>query len=221
MIAQLRGKLVFKSSTEAIIDCCGVGYSVLISVNTSDSLPSIGDDVLLYTLLVHREDAMLLFGFKDVSEREAFKMLTSVSGIGGKIALGILSSLTVSALQQFVLGSNLVALQKLPGIGKKTAERLVLELKDKIINIGQQLKSELQLYKNVYSDKRTPMLPKICFAIGIGYLLLPFDLIPDFIPIIGHLDDAVIVHFFIYLAIKWTPSEIIEEHRDLLKKKNS
>lgn len=136
MIAHLRGKLVNKSSTEIVVDCGGVGYSAMVSVNTSDSLPPDGNDVMVYTLLIHREDAMQLFGFKDISEREAFKMLISVSGIGGRIALGILSSLTVASLQQFVLAGNLVALQKLPGIGRKTAERLILELKDKIINLG-------------------------------------------------------------------------------------
>ncbi|MCK9582189.1 MAG: DUF1232 domain-containing protein [Endomicrobiales bacterium] len=92
-----------------------------------------------------------------------------------------------------------------------------MSFKEKIITISKRLKTELRLYKNVFKDKRTPIVAKVCFGIGIGYLLLPFDLIPDFIPVIGHLDDAVIVPFFIYLALKFTPSEIINEHRNLLK----
>jgi uncharacterized membrane protein YkvA (DUF1232 family) len=92
-----------------------------------------------------------------------------------------------------------------------------MSLKDEIINVGKLLKTELLLYKNVYHDKRTPFLAKICLGIGIGYLLLPFDLIPDFIPVIGHIDDAIIVPFFIYLAIKLTPSVVMTDHRNLLK----
>jgi Holliday junction DNA helicase RuvA len=136
MIAQLKGKLAFKSSTEIVVDCGGVGFSCMVSVNTSESLPAVGNDVLVLTLLIPREDAILLYGFKDENEREAFKLLISVSGIGGKIALGILSSVTVAELQQFVLSGNINSLTKMPGIGRKTAERLVLELKDKIIKLG-------------------------------------------------------------------------------------
>ncbi|MDA3843743.1 MAG: Holliday junction branch migration protein RuvA [Candidatus Kapabacteria bacterium] len=136
MIAHLNGKLVSKLSNEAIIDCVGVGYSVLISLNTHDRLPAVGEKVMLVTLLITREDSMLLYGFHDTSERDAFVLLTSVSGIGPKIALGILSSLTVNELRQFVSEGNLVALVKLPGIGKKTAERMNLELRDKILKLG-------------------------------------------------------------------------------------
>lgn len=92
-----------------------------------------------------------------------------------------------------------------------------MSLKKKIISISLRLKIELQLYKNVFRVKRIPLLAKVFFGIGIGYLVLPFDLIPDFIPVIGHLDDAVIVPFFMYLALRFTPSTIINEHRNLLK----
>lgn len=92
-----------------------------------------------------------------------------------------------------------------------------MSLKNKINEIAKKLKTEVIVYKNVFKDKRTPLLAKFFFALGIGYLMLPFDLIPDFIPVIGHLDDAVLVPFFIYLALKFTPSEIVKEHRNLLQ----
>ncbi|MDQ1267198.1 MAG: holliday junction helicase RuvA [Bacteroidota bacterium] len=135
MIALLRGKLIAKNSTEVIIDCGGVGYSAFISVNTSANLPDPGNEISLHTLLIPKEDALLLFGFSDTRERELFKMLTSIPGIGPKTALGILSAATINELQEYVLTGNLPALTKLPGIGKKTAERINLELKDKISKI--------------------------------------------------------------------------------------
>jgi holliday junction DNA helicase RuvA len=136
MIAQLRGKLIHKGSTEVIIDCGGVGYSALVSVNTSSIIGAEGTEVRIFTILIPREDSLTLYGFAEESEREAFRLITSISGIGPKIALGILSSLTVAELQEYLITNNLHALQKLPGIGKKTAERLQLELKDKISKLG-------------------------------------------------------------------------------------
>lgn len=131
MIALLKGKIYSKSSTEIIIDCNGVGYQVTISVNTSEKLPDSGSETQIFTLLIPREDSLTLYGFTEESEREAFKMLISISGIGPKSAIGILSSVSVDELQEYVLTNNLHSLQKLPGVGKKTAERLLLELKDK------------------------------------------------------------------------------------------
>ncbi len=136
MIAQLRGKLIYKSSTEAIIECGGVGFSVLVSVNTSSQLGEEGTETRVFTVLIPREDSLTLYGFADETEREAFRLLISVSGIGPRTALAILSSLTVAELQEYLVTNNLHALQKLPGIGKKTAERLHVELRDKIAKLG-------------------------------------------------------------------------------------
>jgi holliday junction DNA helicase RuvA len=135
MIAQLEGTIARKSSTEAVIDCGGVGYLVMISLNTSDKLGDIGEKAKLLTVLIPREDAWNLYGFADEEERTLFRLLLSVSGIGGKIALGILSSIEAESFAQEVLSGNITALTKLPGIGKKTAERLHLELRDKIANV--------------------------------------------------------------------------------------
>ena len=153
MIAQLKGTLLSKYATEAVIDCNGVGYSVLISLNTSQHLPEEGQDVLIFTLLIPREDALTLYGFWSQAEREAFKVLISISGIGPKSALGILSSLSVDELQLIIAQGNLIALQKLPGVGRKTAERLMLELKDKIGKLGEYDTSAIGYGKNMIKQE--------------------------------------------------------------------
>jgi Holliday junction DNA helicase RuvA len=137
MIAVLRGILISKSSTDAIIDCNGVGYELSISINTSEKLPEVNQEAKLFTLLVPRENALNLYGFYDTDEKEAFNLLTSVSGVGPKIALAILSSVTTNDLQEYIITGNLLSLQRMPGIGKKTAERLIVELRDKISKIGR------------------------------------------------------------------------------------
>jgi len=145
MIGQLNGILLQKTSTEILIDCGGVGYLAFVSVNTSESLPAIGDNVKVITLLIPKEDSLNLYAFASEAERETFKLLISISGIGPKIALGILSSITVDDLQSIVISGNLHSLQKLPGVGKKTAERLLLELRDKITKIIPANVSDVQL----------------------------------------------------------------------------
>ncbi|MFC2130019.1 Holliday junction branch migration protein RuvA [Bacteroidota bacterium] len=164
MIAQIKGSLVNKSSTESVIDCNGVGYLVLTSVNTSEQMPETDQEVKLFTLLIPREDSLNLYGFWTKAEREAFKMLISISGIGPKIALGILSSLTVNELQLNILQGNLPALQKLPGIGKKTAERLHLELKDKIIKLGEFDSSEIGIEQNMIKQEALSALATLGYT---------------------------------------------------------
>ncbi len=131
MIAFVEGVLEESQPLSAIVNVNGVGYHVHLSLNSSTKLPSVGNRVKLNTLLVVREDSQTLYGFMDLSERSAFVALTEkVSGIGPKIALNILSRLNVRALQEAVTQQNVQLLTQCPGIGKKTAERLVLELKD-------------------------------------------------------------------------------------------
>jgi len=153
MIAELRGKVVFKSSTESVILCNGVGYLVNTSLITSEKIPSENEDVRLFTILIPREDALNLYGFFETSEREAFKILISISGVGPKVALGILSSLSVDELQHYILQGNIIALQKLPGIGKKTAERLILELKDKVIKLGDLSTKSVNVEHNMIKQE--------------------------------------------------------------------
>lgn len=132
MIAQVRGTIVAKSPVELVIDCNGVGYAVSVSTATSERVPAIGEATTLLTMMIVREDAMQLFGFMSEAERDVFKLLISISGIGPKIAISILSSVQLAELQDIITRSDLVRLQKLPGIGKKTAERIIVELRDKI-----------------------------------------------------------------------------------------
>ncbi|MBU3678118.1 MAG: Holliday junction branch migration protein RuvA [Candidatus Kapabacteria bacterium] len=135
MIAQLTGLVAHKDAMDVVIDCQGVGYAVSVSLTTADIVPNVGDRVTLYTILAVREDAMQLFGFASTAERAMFTLLTSIQGIGGKTALGILSTASIADLRKAVATGNVAALQRLPGIGKKTAERLVVELREKVIAI--------------------------------------------------------------------------------------
>ncbi len=135
MYAFLQGKLYSKKSGEAVINCSGVGYLINISMQTYDKLPEVNSDVFLNTYLIVREDAHQLFGFIDTQELDLFKLLISISGVGPKVSLGILSSISAIDLSNSIVRNDLLKLQKLPGIGKKTAERIVLELKDKIIKL--------------------------------------------------------------------------------------
>ena len=132
MIAQLAGALAYKSPEHLVIDVQGVGYQVLVSLNAFYRLPEPGHPV---RLLIHthvREDALQLYGFLDRDEKELFLLLTSVSGIGPRLALNILSGTPTQELLDALEAADLVRLVAIPGVGKKTAERLVLELRDKI-----------------------------------------------------------------------------------------
>jgi Holliday junction DNA helicase RuvA len=132
MIASLSGILKGKSPTEVLVDIGGVGYAVSIPISTYSTLGDLNSTVHLLTHLHVREDAMQLYGFATEAERQLFRLLISITGIGPKIALGILSGISVSDLRQHIIGGNITALTSIPGIGKKTAERLVVELRDRI-----------------------------------------------------------------------------------------
>lgn len=132
MIIRLCGELVPGGLDYALIDVQGVGYQVFLSSRALSRLPAVGSRVTLYTHLAHREDAMLLYGFESLEERELFLMLTSVSGVGTKTALGILSIMDPPDVVAAIASSDTRGLAKAPGVGKKTAERLILELKEKL-----------------------------------------------------------------------------------------
>ena len=132
MITHLRGTLASKAPTYAVIDVGGVGYGLAISLVTFDQLPPIDEDVRLFTHLHVREDRMDLFGFADTGEREVFELLIGVSGIGPNSALTILSGMTLRDLQEAILQERVTELTQIKGIGRKTAERLVLDLRDKV-----------------------------------------------------------------------------------------
>jgi holliday junction DNA helicase RuvA len=133
MITQIRGRLVEKSPTEVVVDCNGVGYLLHISLNTFSSLPE-DENVILYTHLSIREDAHTLFGFINKTEREVFKLLISVSGVGPSIARTMCSSMNSAEIQQAIASENVAVIQSVKGIGAKTAQRVIVDLKDKILN---------------------------------------------------------------------------------------
>ena len=132
MIGKLTGILGDKNPPEVLVDCHGVGYEVQVPMSTFYNLPAQGEKVSLLTHFVVREDAQILFGFGTALERSVFRQLIKVSGVGPKMALGVLSGMAVDDLVQAVSAQDAARLVKVPGIGKKTAERLLLELKGKI-----------------------------------------------------------------------------------------
>ena len=132
MIGSLRGKLIFKQAPAIILECNGVGYAVETPMSTFFELPAVGDELFLFTHLVVREDAQILYGFATDTERGLFRMVLKVRGIGAKIALAILSAMSVSGFNQCIEYEDIAALSKIPGIGKKTAERLIIEMRDRI-----------------------------------------------------------------------------------------
>lgn len=131
MFEFIRGKLVQSSPVKAVIDVGGVGYGVLISLKTFQKMPQHGSDVFVFVTQVVREDGHFLFGFLEVSEKMLFEQLINISGIGPKTAIGILGHVDIDDFQMAIMQANTALLSKIPGIGKKTAERLVIELKDK------------------------------------------------------------------------------------------
>ncbi|KFC71948.1 MULTISPECIES: Holliday junction branch migration protein RuvA [unclassified Massilia] len=132
MIGRLSGILLEKAPPHVLVDCNGVGYEVDVPMSTFYNLPHTGEKVVLFTHLVVREDAHLLFGFGSASERALFRQLIKITGIGARMALAILSGMSVADLSQAVTLQEAGRLVKIPGIGKKTAERLLLELKGKL-----------------------------------------------------------------------------------------
>ena len=134
MITQLQGKLVEKNPTHVVIDCHGVGYFVNISLNTYSALPE-GEAIKLYTYLQIKEDAHTLYGFLTKTEREVFVLLLSVSGVGASTARTMLSSLTAAHVRSAIINGDVATIQAVKGIGAKTAQRVVLDLKDKMLKL--------------------------------------------------------------------------------------
>jgi holliday junction DNA helicase RuvA len=132
MIAHLRGRLLAKHPNQAIVEAGGVGYDVTISVPTFSDLPALGGDVALHIHTHVREDALALYGFLQPSEKQIFEKLISVSGIGPKLAITILSGMPADEMASAIRSNDVAKLTRIPGIGKKTAERMVLELRDKL-----------------------------------------------------------------------------------------
>jgi Holliday junction DNA helicase RuvA len=136
MIAHLRGRLLAKHPNQAIVETGGVGYDLTITVPTFSELPSLGSDVALHVHTHVREDSIALFGFLRPAEKQLFERLISVTGIGPKLAVTILSGMSAEEMVGAIRGNDVARLVRIPGIGKKTAERMVLELRDKLEDFG-------------------------------------------------------------------------------------
>jgi Holliday junction DNA helicase RuvA len=160
MIGRLQGVLAEKNPPQVLLDCHGVGYEVDVPMSTFYNLPGLGEKVTLLTHFVVREDAQVLFGFGSAAEREAFRQLIRISGVGPRTALAVLSGMSVGDIAQAVTAQDASRLVKVPGIGKKTAERLLLELKGKI---GADMGSA---HAHVASDAQSDILQAL---LALGY----------------------------------------------------
>lgn len=155
MIAQLRGRLAGKSPNQVVVDVGGVGYQVFIPLSTYYQLPEPGQEVSLYTFTHLREDGLLLYGFKTLAEKALFDLLRGVSGVGPRLATNILSGISVEELMPALAEGDIPRLKAIPGIGRKTAERLVLELREKVgeaaVHKGAQPAGEDHILEDIVS----------------------------------------------------------------------
>ncbi len=162
MIGRVQGKILEKNSHQVVVDVQGLGYEVEIPLTTFFHLGENGSEVMLYTHLVVREDAHLLFGFSTVSERELFRELIKVNGVGPKLAVAILSGVDVKAFSRCIQNNDVKALTALPGVGKKTAERLIIEMRDRLPALADGFLPSAQRAPDVVADAEAAL-------IGLGY----------------------------------------------------
>jgi len=152
MISQIRGRLANKAPGEIIIDCNGVGYGIRVPLSTFYELPEIEEEVQLQVYTHVREDALLLYGFLTSKEKELFCLLIGISGVGPKLAINVLSGISTRDLERALCEGDLLGLTRIPGIGRKTAERMLVELKDKVTSAGTTTGGGLPLKQGVVKD---------------------------------------------------------------------
>jgi len=168
MIASLSGKLIIKDLNSVVIECSGVGFRCTVSNNTYSTIGDINSNVFLNTYLAVREDALDLFGFSTIGELEMFKLITSVNGVGPKVAIAILSEFTADKLIIYIASGDAKALTKASGVGIKLAQRIVLELKDKIGKLGSD--ADAELIKSVgNANSNTNSKEAIEALVSLGY----------------------------------------------------
>jgi holliday junction DNA helicase RuvA len=136
MIASVRGKIVIRRPESVVVECAGVGYRLAVSAHTLQQVPPVGDEVFLHSHLIMRDDGMQLFGFAAEDERDLFLMLLGVQGVGPKVALAVLSGGTTGELLNAIAAGDSKRFQAVPGIGKRTAERIIVELREKVGDRG-------------------------------------------------------------------------------------
>lgn len=195
MIYSLNGKLIYRDAVSAVIECGGVGYQCMITMNTARTLPKEGEDVRLFTYMSVHEDSVELIGFENKSELECFKLLTSVSGVGTRVGLAILSELLPEQVAMAVGSNDPKTLTIAPGVGMKLAQRIILELKDKIDKSS----------KGVGKSKAAP----IVMSLGGGNVANAITALnvlgyqpADVTPILAQLDSSLSVEELIRLTLK-------------------
>jgi len=169
LIGFLRGILVAKSAPTLVLDVAGVGYEIEAPMSTFYQLPKLGDEVQLHTHLVVREDAHILFGFSGEAERALFRSLIKVNGVGARLALTLLSGLSVDEFHRTVLDHDTSALVKLPGIGKKTAERLIIEMRDRLPDYSDTMASSPNKPRQSAFNSDNPTQEALSALIALGY----------------------------------------------------
>ena len=195
MIASLSGKLIFKETSYAVIECGGVGFKCFITQNTYSKLGKIGDNVFLYTFLAVREDALDLYGFIDLNELEIFKLITTVNGVGYKIGIAILSEFEPDKIMLFIASGDAKALTAASGVGIKLAQRIVLELKDKIGNVSNlESVGDIKAVGNATANSNTK--EAIEALISLGFTQSEASLA------VGRLDNTLAVDELIKTALK-------------------
>lgn len=165
MIGRLRGKIILKQPPRLMLDVQGVGYEVDATMSTFYQLPEVGQEVVLHTHLIVREDAHLLFGFVSEAERSLFRHLIKVSGIGARTALVILSGMSAEQFARCIHDGDVAALVRLPGVGKKTAERLVIELRDRL-DVYDSAASSITLIKSTAAERSVDDAQSALIALG-------------------------------------------------------
>lgn len=167
MFAYIKGTLVSIHTGHVVVDVNGIGYALFISPRLLGELPSIGQTILFYTSFIVRESSQSLYGFLSQQERDVFEMLLNISGVGPKLALSLIGHLTLSELQSAILTQDHPTLCRVPGVGKKTAERLVVELKDKLPNLPQFQLSTLAV--SIPSSQFQSVQDAVLALINLGY----------------------------------------------------
>lgn len=195
MIASLRGTLIDKDNTSAVVECGGVGIRCYITAVTSAALPSVNEEVFLYTHLVVREDAFDLYGFQSRGELEAFKLITTVSGVGAKIGLALLSQFTSDRLMLCIASGDSRTLTAANGVGSKLAQRIVLELKDKVGSLAQD-NGITEIVAVNKATKNTACGEAIEALVSLGYSQ------SEAAQAVGKLDPSLSAQELIKLALK-------------------
>lgn len=200
MIYNVRGTLTYTDINYAVVECGGVGFKCFVSMTTLKELPPLGKEANLYTYLSVREDAMDLFGFATQQELDAFKLLITVSGVGPKAAMAVLSVLPPDRLSIAVSSGDVKSIQSAQGVGKKTAERIVLELKDKMLGIAPSNAAAVQSIQAVASNSDAQEAVEVLVSLGFNQ--------SDAATVVGAMDKGLSVVDMIRKGLKQLSSQL-------------